>query len=343
MAAPASASRHYRRIQRLAGITVAAARRSWRKMDPARSWEQQYQEEGGIGAELALLAGAAQVAAATESDSYMADILNELAFGPPTQRGVINIPGFVGVMGDGRPVETLLKQTVVTAGESFNEARAAAPVQARSIDLDRASVDALEEAERFLDKIMHEVVAETARAAESAAMVQREWVEGWVRMVNPPACSRCIILAGRFYLWNEGFDRHVNCDCDHIPASEAIAGDLTLDPDAYFESLSPEEQDQRFGKAGAQALRDGADMAQVVNARRGMQKAQVFGRDALITTEGTTRRGRANQALNTRRRNTGGTRTGGAAPIRLMPESIYDQAKDRGDAIRLLKLHGFIT
>lgn len=317
-------------------------------MDPARSWERQYQEEGGIGTELALLAGAVQVAAARESDSYVADVLNELAFGPPTQPGVLNIPGFVGVMGDGRPVESLLQHSVVKAGQSFNDAVARAGGSMTNqipgvFDRSRAAEQALEHGQKFVDLIFHEIVAETARAAETAAIAPREWVDGWVRMVNLPACSRCIILAGRFYMWNDGFDRHPDCDCEHIPASEGIAGDLTLDPDGYFESLPPEEQDKLFGKAGAQAIRDGADMAQVVNARRGMQKAQVFGRDAVITTEGTTRRGRANNALTTRRRNTGGTRPDGAAPIRLMPESIYEAAQDRDDAVRLLALHGFIT
>lgn len=347
MPAPASASRHRRRLQRLTGIAIAAARRSWRKMDPARSWERQYQE-GGVGTELALLAGAVQVAAARESDSYVADVLNELAFGPRTEPGLLNIAGFVGVMGDGRPVESLLQQSVVKAGMAFNETVANAGGSMTDqipavLDRSRAAEQALESGEKFVDLIFHEIVAETARAAESAAIAPRDWVDGWVRMVNLPACSRCIILAGRLYQWNDGFDRHPDCDCEHIPASEGIAGDLTLDPDAYFESLTADEQDRLFGKAGAQAIRDGADMAQVVNARRGMQKAQVFGRDSVITTEGTTRRGRANQALTTSRRNTGGTRDSGAAPIRLMPESIYEAAKDRDDAVRLLALHGFIT
>ena len=350
MPAPTSASRHYRRIQRLAAITIAAARQSWRKMDPARNWEQQYQEEGGIGTELALLAGAAQVAAARESDSYVADVLNELAFGPPTRPGVLNIPGYVGAMGDGRPVATLLEHTVVKAGRSFNEAYAEAggPMTAQIpgvFDREKAATEALEEAEKFLDLIMHEVVAETARAAESAAMVQREWVEGYVRMLNPPSCSRCVVLAGRFYLWNEGFDRHPGCDCVHIPWSEKDDNDPRVNPELYFDSLSEEEQDKVFTKAGARAVRDGADLNQVVNARRGMSTAAHNARGwipkgrltrndfgVFTTTEGTTRLGLANRS-----------RTGRNATFRLMPESIYEIAgDDRTEAIRLLKLAGFI-
>lgn len=40
-------------------------------------------------------------------------------------------------------------------------------------------------------------------------------------------------------------------------------------PGDYFESLDRAEQDKIFTKAGAQAIRDRADINQVVNARRG--------------------------------------------------------------------------
>lgn len=337
-------------MQRLAAITVATARRSWRKMDPARNWQQQYEESEGVGAELVLLAGAAQVAAVRESDSYMADLLNELAIGPETRPGVLNTPGFLGAMGDGRPVETLLEHTVIKAGQSFNQAyaRAGGAMTAQIpgvFDREKAANDALEEAEKFLDLIMHEVVAETARAAESAAMVQREWVEGFVRMLNPPSCSRCVVLAGQFYLWNEGFDRHPGCDCLHIPWSEKHDDDPRVNPELYFESLSAEDQDRIFTKAGARAVRDGADLNQVVNARRGMTTAAQNARGwipkgrltrndlgVFTTTEGTTKRGLANRS-----------KTGRNATFRLMPESIYEIAgDDRAEAIRLLKLAGFI-
>jgi hypothetical protein len=150
-------------------------------------------------------------------------------------------------------------------------------------------------------------------------------VTGYVRMLNPPSCSRCVVLAGKFYRWNEGFERHPQCDCRHIPTTENLAGDLTTDPQAYFDSLTPAEQDDTFGVAGAQAIRDGADMGRVVNARRngGVRKAQLFGKSAFTTTVGTGR--------------------GGRRGPRIMPETIYAIAgDDRAEAIRLLRVHGFI-
>jgi hypothetical protein len=159
----------------------------------------------------------------------------------------------------------------------------------------------------------HTQVADAGRVADLTGMTGRG-SPGFVRMVVGATCSRCIVLAGRWYRWNAGFDRHPKCDCVGIPAAENDI-DLRTDPKKVFASMTAVEQDQVFTKAGAQAIRDGADMAKVVNARRGMQTA-ADGR--LYTTEAAGRR------------------------PRLMPEQIFRDAKDRDDAVRLLRLHGYI-
>ncbi len=175
-----------------------------------------------------------------------------------------------------------------------------------------------------LSMLVASAVQDAGRNGASLQMAVTPTVTGYVRMLNPPSCSRCVILAGKFYRWNEGFERHPLCDCRHIPSTENLAGDLTTDPQAYFDSLSRAEQDRVFTATGAEAIRDGADMGRVVNARRngGVRKAQLFGRSAFTTSVGTGRSGRRG--------------------ARLMPESIYAIAQDRADAIRLLKLYGFI-
>lgn len=147
----------------------------------------------------------------------------------------------------------------------------------------------------------------------------RRHVAGYVRMLVPPSCSRCVVLAGNFYRFNAGFERHPRCDCRHIPAAEALAGDLALDTRAYFDSLSEAEQRRVFTVAGAEAIRDGADIGRVVNARRGMYTAQVGGRRVLATTA------------------VSGSR------VRLMPETIVRVAPNRAERLRLLRLHGYIT
>jgi hypothetical protein len=120
-----------------------------------------------------------------------------------------------------------------------------------------------------------------------------------------------------------------NCDCTVVPTNELHPGSV-VSPEQAFREMLPSEQDKVFGKAGAASIRAGADIGQVVNARRGMESAAVFGRNAQITTEGTTRRRRFGAKLSTRR-------------PRLMPEQIIAEAKgDRDEAIRLLSLHGYI-
>jgi hypothetical protein len=78
-----------------------------------------------------------------------------------------------------------------------------------------------------------------------------------------------------------------------------------------------------------QAIRDGADMAQVVNAAQGMVKTTAFGHRVKATTSGTTKRAAWRKANPTRL-------------VRLRPESIYAFAKDREDAVRLLRLYGYL-
>ncbi|MEU1240053.1 hypothetical protein ABZ388_06810 [Micromonospora parva] len=101
----------------------------------------------------------------------------------------------------------------------------------------------------------------------------------------------------------------------HIPAREDTADDLRTDPRRYFDSLSAAEQDRLFTPAGAEAIREGADIGQVVNARRGVYEAG--GRQF--------------------------TRTNAGKRPRLMPEQILREANgDRAEAVRLLKLHRYL-
>lgn len=319
MSAPQATDRHQARIAAITAALVVAVRRSWRRLNPAQPLERQYADT--VGPQIALTVLAAQVAASRASDTYIADVLNELDFGPVTQSGAIRFNAFAGFAGNGVPVDEVLGSTV---------GRVRALENREGLAVETALLDA----EAFLDGVLETILADTARAAEEVAMVQRPWVDGWVRVAEPGACSRCLVLTGKFFLFNEGFLRHPRCRCDHIPApssGDALKRLLSAEtPQGRFEALTPEEQDATFGEAGAQAIREGADISQVVNARRGMRKAQIYGRDVLVTTEGATRRGLS-----------AGRRRRGA--VRLMPEAIFQIADgDRDEALRLLRLHGYI-
>lgn len=103
--------------------------------------------------------------------------------------------------------------------------------------------------------------------------------------------------------------------------------------------MTQAERERAYGKAGAEAIELGADPAQVVNARRGMAPAQLYGREVLITTEGMTRHGVGYRAMRDQAQ-AGAGRRGRTA--RLMPETIMQIADGPQDAMRLLRLYGYI-
>lgn len=158
---------------------------------------------------------------------------------------------------------------------------------------------------------------------------------GYVRMINPPSCRDCVVLAGKWYRWNKGFERHPNCDCRHIPASESISSDLVVNPLSYFESLSEEEQNRYFGKNNATAIREGADISQVVNQTRAHGSVFVADDGRRYTKEGTSKRSLAQYQ---RKRL-------GLPAMKMRPTvwQIYRDAKgDREVAMRMLTDFGYI-
>lgn len=194
-------------------------------------------------------------------------------------------------------------------------------------------------------------IQDSARSAAGVAIVTRPRV-GYVRMLNPPSCSRCVILAGRFYRWSGGFQRHPGCDCRHIPSTENVAGDLTTDPMEYYRSLDEAGRIKLAGsKANYQAIEDGADLAQVVNIYRrgrsgGLSLAQPtsplerqYG--LKFTTAGSTDRSRfAQQQVGLGLRDA--ARSDGVRR-RLMPESLYANAESREQALEMLRANGWIV
>lgn len=191
---------------------------------------------------------------------------------------------------------------------------------------------------RLLSSIGITETHDAARAAEFTAIAGNAEVAGYIRVVEPGACSRCILLAGKFYKWNSGFRRHPRCRCFHKLQTTTTEGQ---DPMEVFNSLSREEQDRRFTPASAQAIRDGADIYQVVNARMGMDEVTVGGRKVKATSAGTSpksytsavRRAIAQERGDRYRRQP-----------RLVPEEIVKQAKgDRAMTRRLLISNGYIV
>lgn len=237
------------------------------------------------------------------------------------------VPGaLAGVASDGRSLASLLFMPAITTATAL----------AGGITAETAMTLGLNQMASFVAT----QIADTSRVATSVAMTAHPRCVSYVRVVKLPACSRCIILAGRQYTYSEGFKRHPKCDCGMEPLSDSEWREAAS-PKDLFKQMSPEEQRKRFGAAGVDALNKGADMAQVVNARRGMSTTATGKK---VTTEGTTRRGIGGKALNSDFQKVKGRRYERAKEARLLPEQILKQAHgDRDLQVSLLRKHGYLT
>ena len=156
---------------------------------------------------------------------------------------------------------------------------------------------------------------------------------GWVRVAQAGCCPRCSVLAGRFYRWNRGFKRHAHCRCTHVPSAEAVAGSVGQDPYQLFNALAEVDQNRIWTTAGAQALRDGADIYQVANAKFRPQPRGPRKRNARFTREGAGRRGFYRTSTEFGRQN----------KRRLTVDEIYRRAGgSRTRAIKGLEDYGYI-
>lgn len=302
---PEAAVTHYKQMQRLQALAVLAATNLWSEVslaDLSGSWAAH------VPLLIPVLSGV-QVKAATAGASYGGQTLADQGLYEAPQH-FVNPAAFGGIASDGRTLEGLLYSAV-----PHTKTLIAGGMDPRQ---------ALKSGGSFLTTVTRTQVADAGRGAAGIDTATRRNV-GYVRMLNPPSCPRCSVLAGKFYRWNAGFRRHPKCDCIHMASTQsAIEGGksegLMHDPYEYFHSLSPEAQDRWYTKAGAQAIRDGGDIFQVVNSRRGMKPG------GLITTEGTSKRGNYGR---------------GRAP-RLTPEGIYAQNLSRADTLKLLETNGYL-
>lgn len=255
----------------------------------------------------------------------------------------LDLTAYTSTDGTGRPV---MGQAYAAAGQVGGAVEGALEAGG---DVTVALAQAWATAGRSLATATQTMVSDTSRSVKSAKMLARD--TGWVRVLTPPSCSRCAALAGKFHRNpTADFQRHPQCDCTQMPVTD------TDDPEFqgafysaqdYFDSLGEKEQDRIFTRAGAQAIRDGADPAQVINARRGMSTVtDRFGHRTHITDEGTTKRGWASrylrQSYETKLQKQPGTRYRRMDRPRLMPEEIYKIAgHDRDIAKSLLHKNGY--
>lgn len=295
MVLPDASVAYYQRQQQIGVLTASATSKLWQRMsnDFDASW-------ASIRPTMLTVLATGQASAARASAGYVDRVLAETDQDGGDPAGAIDPAAFSGYASDGRDLGSLLDQAPIVAKIAVGQGDTPA--------------SALQAANRWVSMVSLTQVADASRAYVAADMGSRPKVTGYVRMLNPPSCSRCAILAGKWYRWNTGFQRHPRCDCRHIPATENVAKDLTTDPYAYFRSLTSEQQAATFGRIEARAIADGGDIYRVVNlGQRGMPVAG------------------SKQAIKY------------GTPRKLTVDQIYRTAGTRARAIQMMKDEGYIT
>jgi hypothetical protein len=310
---PRSASEYARTERAEIGAALSALRRIWRRMgaDFDTSWLR-------IESSVLEVLDTAQERLTVAAFEYVPAVLDDLGMSGRAPEYEMAPDALVGTAGDGRPTDTLAYGAVAHAKTAV---AAGAPVAV-----------ALAQGGQFLTLAAGTALSDTGRSAEKVAGHSRR-VAWYVRMLNPPSCGRCVILAGQQTTARQAFLRHPGCDCRNIPATESIAKDLTVNPAEYLDSLDDDALARALGsKANAQAYRDGADSIQLVNAYRRKGYVRTAQDGVKTTVEGSTRRSLAGARM----------QAAGVRGPRLMPETIYARAANRDEAIRMLRDYGWI-
>ena len=330
----------YLQRRSLSNRATVAGLRLWRAINPNeldQGWSR-------VGRTIALITTEAQLQSASLSTGFVDSVIAETSFKP--LNGLTDPRQYAGVAPDGRGLTALLYGAVTETK--------------RTTGLGWQVGSAFEAGAAFLATAMKSAIADIARQHDQVYM-NAKGVKRYIRTVSPGACSRCAILAGTFSS-SVAFQRHPNCQCLAVPLPVGNVPKGMEDfssPGAYFDSLSLAEQARIFTVDGAQAIRDGADIIQVVNARRGAYytrtssvapnrlrpvqigvKADGSPLYVYATTEGTTRRGQFSRLEQRRLAADPNYRT---TTLRLMPEQIYQMAGSNPDRAReLLIRYGYI-
>lgn len=201
-----------------------------------------------------------------------------------------------------------LSEVAVAAmlAEQGMDAAAAGSLSLTAFTTEPAMLTAMLDSASDVGRLAASLVQDAGRSAESVATAVRPRV-GHVRYLSPPSCSRCAVLAGAFYRYSSGFQRHPNCDCVMVPTEQDAAPGLVADPT----DLIREGKVTGLSKADLRAVEDGADLNQVVNVRR--SKAGLTESGRVLARAG-----------------------------RLTPEGIYRVASSRTEAVSLFQKFGYI-
>lgn len=246
---PRAASEFYATQQEVTIAVRNEVRRLWRRMgdDFDSSWRR-------VSPQVLAVIAEGQSQMALKALTYNHAVLEQLDI-PDQPSGELVPDSLVGIASDGRRLESLAAQSVVTAKVAISEGA--------------TTRQALDSGGEWLQLMSQLQVADAARVAVGVGTASRMNLAGNIRVLNLPVCQRCAILGGRFYRWSKGFDRHPGDDCTMMPVksqAQAVGDGVLFDPKAAYRA----GQIKDITEAQAKAIAEGAELQDVVNAYRGM-------------------------------------------------------------------------
>lgn len=337
-----------RRMIQVTDRTRNKAMQAWRGMnfqDLDGSWAT-------IGPDITQQVAAAQYTLAAGADRFTNQVAAQTGF---SQDPSAIVPeALAGVDGMGRELSDTLYGSVTATKKAIGSGRFGAG-------------GSMMIGQSYLGAIVKTLITDASRDADKVSGTGKEYTH-YVRVCSGQACSRCAVLSG-IHSGPDAFARHTCCQCTAAPVHvdgkvvkelSSLKG-IPTTPEEYFDSLSKSEQDRVFTKAGAEAIRNGANVTTVVNARRGADgigyashggaktgpgPRGVFTKTTIgyrpngtpvqvyTTSEGTTRRGGFGRQQ---------IRMGSTGRVRLMPESILEIAgNDKELAQAFLRDAGYL-
>jgi hypothetical protein len=281
----------YRNIRRRSLGVMLLARSEWSKINASGDWLTQWQTRL---LRLAPVIYAAQVGAATDGGAAVSLALAEAGYSEP-RLGVVVPRAFAGWVSpswtneDGLLLTEYLTEAISTARNASGS-----PQQM------------LARGGKVLEGLAQFAVTDAAAHAHDVQVVA---TKGAFSVFTEPGsmCQRCAVLVGKHYRPGTHVKRHPRCD--GVMEARADRSGFQIEP------TDPSRiTDLTIGQR--QAIDDGADVNQVVNAKRANTVAGQF------TTSGSAQR---------------------KTIRRLTPEAIYKIAgNNRAEAVRLLGTHGYI-
>lgn len=171
-------------------LTANEVQRLWGQLDRrdlSGSWS------ASVGPQIVRAITAGQLSTASAADGYVDEVVDAEG-ADPERAGRVRPESFAGVAADGRSLDSLMLLSLITTKQGI----------AGGLSTEDALMRGLNQALRLGSS----EAAQAGRSAVGSSMAGKRTIQGYVRVVQPPACARCVILAGKEYGWNAGFQRH---------------------------------------------------------------------------------------------------------------------------------------